>query len=80
MQAPPSALVGFLKVVEGDKLLQDRLRSSRNPKQILEIAEEFGFRFSLTELRNWSSELSAVWIPWAGQSRQWRRDFFSKRG
>jgi hypothetical protein len=78
MQAPPSALVGFVKVVEGDKLLQDRVRSSRNSKQILEIAKELGFGFSLTELRNWSSELSAVWFPWAGQSRQWRRDFFSR--
>jgi hypothetical protein len=77
---PPDSLVEFCKCVDSDREKELRVRAFESPVLIIEYAEQLGFKFSLLQLRVWSRDLSADWFPWAGQSHQWRRDFFSKRG
>jgi hypothetical protein len=74
--SPPDALVTFCRNVDNDIDLQEKVKASDNPRQIVDLAEQLGFKFSLLDLRVWSRELSASWFPWSTKDRNWRRNFF----
>ena len=84
MYAPPEQqvlnamqkFVAFIQCLEGSPELQQRIRSTENPDQIIEIASSVGFVIPKAILRKFSSDLSADYFPWAGKGFAWRRSFF----
>lgn len=76
---PKDALAAFCKLLEENSELQLRVKASKTPWEILEIAASTGNEISYAELRTWSRELSADYFPWATMGNEWRRNFFSQK-
>ncbi|WP_341899507.1 Nif11-like leader peptide family natural product precursor [Synechococcus sp. UW140] len=52
---------------------------AKSPVEIVEIAINAGFVFTVEELSVWSKELSNPCYPWAGLGREWRHNFFKQK-
>ncbi|WP_295533445.1 Nif11-like leader peptide family natural product precursor [Synechococcus sp. UW140] len=52
---------------------------AKSPAEIVEIAINAGFVFTVEDLRVWSKELSNPCYPWAGLGREWRHNFFKQK-
>ncbi|MFO7629296.1 MAG: Nif11 family protein [Prochlorococcaceae cyanobacterium] len=58
--------------------VQRLLADSRSPDQILALARDCGFCFSLEELRKASCSLAADHWPWGGKGSEVRIAFFGQ--
>jgi len=72
-------LLDFCQQVDSDNELQARIKATKNPQQILDIASSLRFEFSAEELRFWSRELTGPYFPWAAKGRKWRHNFFASQ-
>jgi fido (protein-threonine AMPylation protein) len=69
-------LRAFARAVSARAVLQEAVARAETPVQIMEIASDCGFGFSLITLRRCARDLCADYWPWAGGGQEARRDFF----
>jgi predicted ribosomally synthesized peptide with nif11-like leader len=77
---PSVALAAFCKTLGDRKDLQEKVKASEMPEEIIEIAASLGHEISHGELRIWSRELCSDYFPWAAKGHEWRRNFFMRKG
>lgn len=75
-----SALQAFVSRLPQWPELRHQLAATHSPDQILAIAQQHGFCFSISELRQASRALAADHWPWGGKGSEVRHAFFADRG
>jgi predicted ribosomally synthesized peptide with nif11-like leader len=74
------SLLQFCNHCDKNAELQAQVSSSTSPDQIVAIAAEAGFSFSIADLAKAVPELSATYWPWAGKGFRARKAFFRGSG
>lgn len=69
-------LAAFCRALRASPELAAATVAATSPGQIVQIASQAGFAFSLQILRCYSNELKAKHWPWARKDDAWRRRFF----
>jgi predicted ribosomally synthesized peptide with nif11-like leader len=73
-------LIQFCTHCDNNAELQAQVSSATSADQLVAIAAEAGFTFSVAELAKGAPELSATYWPWAGKGFRARKAFFRGSG
>lgn len=66
----------FSRLAATDESLKALLAAATSPAEIVALAADRGFHFSIAELREYSRNLGASHWPWANRGDSVRRAFF----
>jgi predicted ribosomally synthesized peptide with nif11-like leader len=73
-------LLQFCNYCDSNAELQAQVSSAASADQLVAIAAEAGFSFSVADLAKAAPELSAPYWPWAGKGFRARKAFFRGSG
>ena len=73
-------LLRFCNFCDSNIELQAQVASAASADQLVAIAAEAGFSFSIADLAKAAPELSASYWPWAGKGFRARKAFFRGSG
>jgi len=73
-------LLQFCNYCDSNAELQVQVSSASSADELVAIAADAGFGFSVADLAKAAPELSASYWPWAGKGFQARKAFFRGRG
>ena len=71
-------LLGFVKLSERDKVLQEQLSNCDNPQKLEKVLKKYECEFTIEDIEKVSRELAASYWPWREKTRQERKAFFMK--
>lgn len=77
-QNAPKSLLGFAQECSEHQSLRDQVSKAKTPEEVISLAKQAGFFVTIEDLFEASRDLAASYWPWTGQSRNFRKKFFSR--
>lgn len=70
----------FVAAIQTSPEMRRQLSEARTPGEIVDIASNCGYAFTVKDLQSASSDLAANHWAWGGRGLEWKQNFFAENG